>query len=336
MKYFLSGFIINSFIFSSFAEENKATYLLKHYREAIKSSSASAHHIFKKSPDRESLAQSIVLIETTFVFTETNKEVTHDIQKPSNEETTHNIQEPSNKEVTHNIQEPLNKERQTINRFTSTANGFFIRPNIIVTNLHNLIREEKLSSLEQIRFRHKDGEWEMIKKIKFLSFSKDLAFLETESPGVPLELADPIDTTQNDSLVYTLGFFNGKIVKRKWNFVIDKKVTFSDPLFFPRKVDAMFLTPLFIQTKLSGLSGSPLLNKQGKVIGVFFGSNVFAKMIINKGAAIQTSDLRALLKQALMSDLSFNEVKQLLQSEILEESKAQRKKESRCQNIFKK
>ena len=315
MKYFLSGFIVYSFIFCSFAEENKATYLLKHYREAIKSFSASAHHIFKKSPDRESLAQSIVLIETTFVFTETNKEVTHNIQDPSNKEVTHNTQDPSNKEVTHNTQDPSNKKRQIINRFTFKGTGFFIRPNIIVTNLHNLIQEDKLASPEQLRFRHNEGEWQPIKKIKFLSFSKDLALLETESPGIPLELADPNDKIQNDSLVYTLGFLNKKIVKRQWNLlkVIDEEI---------------LLSALFIQPKLNGLSGSPLLNKQGKVIGVFSNGGSLSwrdgreredrTVFISSttGWAIKASDLRMLLKQTSFSDLSFDDIKNQLQSEI--------------------
>ena len=305
MKYFLSAFIISFFTFTSFAEKNKATYLLKHYRNLIKGfySPTQAHpapahpvlpnlaqantnqantnqahpvqpNIAVKDKEMESLSKSIVFLVTT-------KEETH-IPKES----------PS-----------IIKKRKILK---GQSTGFFIRPNLLVTNLHSVINNPQ-SSTKAIRFRHANGKWEPIKKIKFISLALDLALLETESPGVPLELADPSDKIQNNSLAYTVGFLDSKMVKRKWNLmkIIDEKI---------------FLSGLFIQPKLPGLSGSPLLNKEGKVIGVLtlgsiFGDKGEPKSIVSS-AIPKASDLRTLLKQDSLNDIPVNEVNQWLQSEI--------------------
>ena len=275
MKYFLSAFIISCFTFASFAEENKTPYLLKHYRNFIKGFYSPAPTSAPVPVNTASLAESVVLINT--IIKNTNK----------------------------------SKEKK-VSAYEQVGSGFFIRPNLLVTNLHVIILEKKLSPPEKIRFRHKEGEWQTIKKIKFLSLSMDLAFLETESPGVPLELVDPIDEIQNDSLVYTMGFLDKKMVKRTWNLM---KIIDEDIL----------LSPLFLEVQFNGLSGSPLLNKQGKVVGVLYKGGYSLtpldkkeerSYLIANGGAIKASDLKVLLQQALMSELSFSEIKQLFQSEI--------------------
>lgn len=132
----------------------------------------------------------------------------------------------------------------------ATGTGFWVKPNLIVTNNHVVNYNEDLKAL--------DGEvvWHNVKVIA-TDTVRDLALLEVEgNPGKPMEWrTEPVSLMQE---VYAIGFPN------QMNPTVTKGIVSS-------YVQDQFDDRYYIQTDTAinpGNSGGPLIDSCGKVMGV--------------------------------------------------------------------
>ena len=139
--------------------------------------------------------------------------------------------------------------------FRSQGTGFFINQNTIVTNYHVvefLNSESTTIHFSSFIFQSRVGKEIQFKRIKHLSALYDLAVLEVEGyEGAFLQLGSFLS---ND--IYTLGFPMGEFCEIKGEDIKQKDIRY----FYEASSSS------YMDTR--GTSGSPILNIQGKVIGV--------------------------------------------------------------------
>ncbi len=133
---------------------------------------------------------------------------------------------------------------------SATGTGFWIKPNLIVTNNHVVNYNKNLKALDG------DVAWHTVKVIATDSV-RDLALLEVEgNPGKPMEWrTEPVSLMQE---VYAIGFPN------QMNPTVTKGIVSS-------YVQDSFDDRYYIQTDSAinpGNSGGPLIDSCGKVMGV--------------------------------------------------------------------
>ncbi len=154
------------------------------------------------------------------------------------------------------IPEEVIKSGQAIYKFDTPrryATGFFINPNIFVTNFHAI---DKIKNLNEISLQKINRSSIKVKKILAVSAYADLAILRTnKKPAV--FLSEGLPPKDNEDL-FILGHLNGNDELRLMRKTGDIKL-WSD-LYYEMPVD--------FSGDASGMSGSPLLDSQGEFIGV--------------------------------------------------------------------
>ena len=126
--------------------------------------------------------------------------------------------------------------------------GFFVGPNLIVTNIHCMVDEQ--STWAELT---STGATFRITGVIAFNGDNDLVILKTTGEGVPLPIADS-STVQIDDLVCAAGYSGGEEGEAKQSTI--HSFRHSDQRFQIRE----FLG--------GGYSGSALLNRTGEVIGV--------------------------------------------------------------------
>ena len=166
-----------------------------------------------------------------------------------------------------------------IHSLNGSGTGFFTGPKRFVTNFHVISGLLDKSSLEDISLSQEGNSRKLkIKRIIALSAFYDLATLETEQ-----EVSDYLSLSgeavpQQEENLYVIGYPKG-------SFKIMKKTSSS---FYQ---DSQSYTINIGYFEIHGGSGSPVLNEQSQVSGVFYqGSENFPQ-------AVKINHLRNLLEQ---------------------------------------
>ena len=160
--------------------------------------------------------------------------------------------------------------RMESGELTGVGSGFFVTPDKIATALHNITGEDPV----YVKLTGAETTWE-IESVEAFHVKSDLVVLKITGNGPPLRLADS-DTVQIGEPVVTLGFpeTKYKVTKGTIHGIGDGNSWF--------RVTAEYV---------GGMSGGPVLNSRGDVIGLAaLSSGVY-------GYVIPSNALRALLSQ---------------------------------------
>ena len=162
--------------------------------------------------------------------------------------------------------------------FYSKGTGFSIGPNLVVTNLHVL--EGLLKTAEKLNKIHLTQEGNSdtlnIKQVVSISALYDLALIEINETSQHYLTLSESKVKPDDNLFLT-GYPDGIFKRTKKTGNID----YESDSFLPFSIN---------HSKLTGASGSPVLNDQGQVIGVL--SQGFKNLIL----PIKTNHLKKLIK----------------------------------------
>jgi tetratricopeptide (TPR) repeat protein len=151
------------------------------------------------------------------------------------------------------------------------SSGFFVTHDKIATNIHVVAAAD----LDSLRVRSRDTDY-AIQGIIAFDAQNDLVILDISGEGVPLVLGDS-ETVSSGDTVFSVGYFIDRynVMKNSVDFVQHNGTCFQMTSNIP-----------------SGSSGGPVLNTQGKVIGV----NVAGFGL--SGYAIVSNALKTLLAQS--------------------------------------
>ena len=157
-------------------------------------------------------------------------------------------------------------------KLAGVGSGFFVASDKVATNLHNITRENLLVF---VKLAGKETTLE-VEGVAAFDFENDLLILKVVGNGNPLLLADS-DTVQIGESVSTLGYPE---TEYKATVGTIQGISNSRKWF---RVKAEYV---------GGISGSPVLNNEGKVIGVAFaGTGIY-------GLAVPSNTLKVLLAQS--------------------------------------
>ena len=147
----------------------------------------------------------------------------------------------------------------------SAGTGFFIAPNLFVTNFHAI---ESIQDIAEVSF-YFDNELSPIrvKKLLAVSFLYDLALLETEGESA-VYLSEGLEP-QLEETVFTIGY--PETDDLQYHHSVSSIKNWQD----------MYYSGFFNFGTGKGSSGSPVLNSQGQFFGVIFGSHNAKKSFIN-------------------------------------------------------
>lgn len=138
----------------------------------------------------------------------------------------------------------------------SLGTGFFISENLFVTNFHVIesVLNEKLFPKTYLRQKNSNQKIK-VKRLIALSIYPDLALLETETPA-PFYLNLKEVPLHPQEKLFAVGYPKGKF-----------RILKSKGFLKNRGSDLLFSVNHF---KLSGASGSPVLNSKGHIAGVIY------------------------------------------------------------------
>ena len=148
--------------------------------------------------------------------------------------------------------------------------GFFVTENLIVTNIHCI------AGATSVLAKHLTSNTDyVVVGVAEFDPNNDLVILKVEGKGIPYPIADS-DLVENGEIVQAIGCLNGKYVS-------------AEGVFHSILNDGQWLRTT-AKTE-DGYSGGPLLNSEGQVIGINFGSGNYYS------AAISSNILKDLLSQ---------------------------------------
>ena len=161
------------------------------------------------------------------------------------------------------------------------GSGFFVRPNLIVTNFH--VVKDKSVIIYQ---RFGQEEYNSIKRVRGVDRKHDLALLEVStSSAKPLNLSHSV-SVNTGQLVHVMSYPK--------NLRGDLEGTFSTGRISNARRERFGRTEIQIDARGNpGSSGGPVLNSDGEVIGVVWGGDEDVLQIF----AIPVKHLRALLRR---------------------------------------
>ncbi len=168
-------------------------------------------------------------------------------------------------------------DKVTTEYITTRVSGFFIRPNLVVTNLHCVTGAQSLTA-ELVNTKKKFS----IEGIVAYDVANDLVLFRVTGEGIPLQLGNS-DKVKVEDHVLAVGFPKGDTGKIAQATIQGKKE--SD-----KRIQ---IKPAFEP----GLSGGPILNDEGYVIGVAVSATIgitdFSEGVISSiSDAIPTSVLQ--------------------------------------------
>ena len=161
-----------------------------------------------------------------------------------------------------------------------TGTGFFINSTTVVTNHHVVSSEINKGEDHYIQIENKFIGRMKVKKIKTSSVEHDLALLEVEQSSVSHLKMENSNHIKGER-AYVVGYPHGdfKILSGQ---VVEK--------------EGIYIAVYIGEKGLSGASGAPMLNEQGKIVGIFTAeSNIEHERY--KGIGIQVRALKQLLRQ---------------------------------------
>ncbi len=196
------------------------------------------------------------------------------------------------------LQESIQKSIWKIQNQKVQGTGFFISPNQFVTNAHFITGSGLLKGNElkyNTTLKNNDSHTFKIKNIQNLSIAHDLAVLEIYGETVNyLNLGNDLSKKTKD--LFTMGYPTG-------NFKVIKKITpslivqFLDIIHGNKSNYKFYICFVDYLDKLNGLSGSPLLNKKGEVVGIISLAGLDPLMDIAYINAIRVNHLKDLLDE---------------------------------------
>ena len=136
--------------------------------------------------------------------------------------------------------------------------GFFISPKLLITNFH-VIHNKLNTETELIFKRNEPNNALRFNKLKLLKVSSiyDLALLESEKPVEFFLTIESKPITPKTDIFFLIAYVNNSFIKTKLAYY---KTYFNKSLLaFHRSAEL---------NSLKGASGGPIINQEGKVIGV--------------------------------------------------------------------
>ena len=173
----------------------------------------------------------------------------------------------------------------SIGHFFTAGSGFFIGPNLFVTNFH-VVSESLLNgnTVKDIMLLNKDHSSLSVKKILALSAFYDLALIET-TESVTNYLSIKEKPPESEKELFLLAYPAGKFKKiKKMGHIINE----DNQLYtFPANHSSLY-----------GSSGGPVLDEKGQIAGVISSANA------NIVTAIKVNHLKNLIAGNIGSDCS--------------------------------
>ncbi len=159
--------------------------------------------------------------------------------------------------------------------FGGSGSGFFVKPNMIVTNIHGIAPRSPVF----VKSVDKKAAWK-VKGVAAFDVKNDLVVLKVSGESTPLPLGNS-DVVQSGEPISVVGFPDSKYEVTEGTV---HSIRESDKLIRMNVITSY------------GSSGSPVLNDKRQVIGIVVGSSSLY------GHAIPSSPLKALLDQAEIAE----------------------------------
>ena len=172
----------------------------------------------------------------------------------------------------------MNSKDLCVDKKYYAGTAFAISPNLFITNFHVLEGfRSRCADIEDLRLRQEGHSMKLkVRRIISVSATYDIALFEIEgSVEDHLNFAEDFSLERVNQQLSVVGYLKGS-VNRVWQV---KAISYEDALEYGVPVG---------QGGLSGMSGSPVFNKDGEVVGVLTSENETAYLFMLKLAHART------------------------------------------------